>query len=237
MLQDNRGQCAQEHRLIIVDPCAFGREGLKAALSDARSVSEPDMLAAPSLPAAQQVWRANLSMPGRLPPAGMRGGCLVVRLPADPRTALALLLELGTPAVRATFARWVTVLLTPVPATRVRELLAATGGDLAIRVVDDRQPVSRLRRAVRAACRASACAWDDIRHVAARPAGPILSERECRVLLFTLQGVAMADVARRHAVSYKTLYSQRHTALLKLGVRGMCGLLSLFYDAPQDARS
>ncbi|HAU95799.1 MAG TPA: hypothetical protein DCX33_07690, partial [Serratia marcescens] len=160
--------------------------------------------------------------------AGGRGGCLVVRLPADPRTALALLLELGTPAVQATFACWVTVLLTPAPAVRVRELLVATGSDLAIRVVDDSQPVEQLCRTVLA----SACAWDDIRRVAARPAGPVLSERERRVLLFTLQGVAMADVARRHAVSHKTLYSQRHTALLKLGVRGMCGLLSLFCGRP-----
>lgn len=237
MTQDNRALPDLPWQLMIVDPCAFGRAGLMAALSDERSVGATPLIAVASLSAARQLWRASLPMPGQQPATGGKEGCLVIRMPAAPRAALALLLELSSPAVRTLFARWVTVLLTSVPAPRVRGLLAATGGDLSMRVVDGSQPVARLRRAVLAACRASACAWDDIRHVATNPTAPALSARECRVLLLTLQGVAIAELARRDAISHKTLYSQRHNALLKLGVRGMQGLLLLFAGAPQVARS
>ncbi|MEL5280745.1 LuxR C-terminal-related transcriptional regulator [Serratia bockelmannii] len=144
--------------------------------------------------------------------------------------ALAMLLELGTPAVQAAFARWVTVLLTAVPVRRVRWLLAVTGGNPAVSVMDDRQPVTQLRRAVRTACCVASSMMSGIRRRTVWPVGAVLSERECRVLLFTLQGGAIAEMARRCNISVKTLYNQRHTALLKLGVRGMRGLLCLFAE-------
>lgn len=224
-------------RLLIVDPCAFGRVGLSAVLSDEVSAGGAlAVMAVTSLSAARQILRSSSPVSSLPSPVGGQSGCLVVRLPTEPRTALALLLELGTPAVQKLFARWVTVLLTSIPAAQVRWLLAAMGGNRAVRVVDDSQSVVRLRSAVLAASRAAACDSGDIRDEAMSPAGPLLTARECRVLLFTLQGGAIAEMARRHAISHKTLYSQRHTALLKLGVRGVHGLLSLVACHPCKAR-
>lgn len=207
-------------RWIIVDPCAFGRAGLKAAFPVCRSLGADSSLGVASLSAARQALPVSTWVDGEL------RGCLVVRLPAEPRSALAMLLELATPGMQAAFANWVTVLLTSAPVRRVRWLLAVMSGNLAVRVMDGRLPVAELQHSVLATCCAPTClSSEDAYH------GAVLSKRERRVLLFTLQGVAIAEVARRCAVSHKTLYNQRHTALLKLGVRGVRGLLCLFGEA------
>ncbi|MGQ8701795.1 helix-turn-helix transcriptional regulator [Serratia marcescens] len=215
-------------RWMIVDPCTYGRAGLKAALPVDWPMPENVAQAVATVSAARRALSCNSPLSAwRL---GSSRGCLIVRLPAEPRTALAMLLELGTPAVQAAFTDWVTVLLTSVPVRRVRWLLAVTGSNPMVSVMDDRHPVVRLQRSVRAVCRASIRVRGENAEGAAWSAGAVLSERECRVLLLTLQGVAIAEVARRYAISHKTLYNQRHTALLKLGVRGMRGLLCLFAD-------
>lgn len=233
-IQEHLAPPAPSWGLVVVDPCAFGRAGLAAALSG--DLGAGPLVTAATLSATRQAWHTRMSVPGQLSTTDVTGGCLVIRMPASPRATLALLLELSSPSVRAMFARWVTVLLTPVPAPRVRGLLAAMGGDLALRVVDDRQSVAHLRRAVLAACRASTCTWGAPRPTRVNPGRPTLSARECRILLLTLQGMAIADLARREAISHKTLYSRRHHALLKLGVRGMQGLLLLFSCTHQAAR-
>lgn len=235
MSQETWSTAGVVSRLMIVDACGLGRAGLLAALSAERSGHALSVVSASSLSAARRTW-CQLRTPDLRSGSGGNRGCLVVRLPADPRAALTWLLELGTPAARAMLAHGVTLLLTPVPAPRVRRLLAATGGDPAARMIDDSRSVMQLRHAVWSACRAAASVRDDIRHGAVCPAGPVLSERERRVLLFTLQGGAIAEMARRHAISHKTLYNQRHAALLKLGVTGVQGLFSLYAGTRHEAQ-
>lgn len=233
MTQDNLLPPGRARQLMVVDPCAFGRAGLVAALSADLPAGAPTVIAGGTLTAVSQAWRGERQASGWL--SGAESGCLVVRLPADPKAALALLLALGAPAGRAAFARCVTVLLTPHPPARVRWMLAATGGDLATRVVADGKPVAVLRRAVLTACgigvRGDAGRGRNERTPRAVSA-PTLSGRECRVLLLTLQEMPVAEMARRQAISHKTLYTQRLTAMRKLGVRGVHGLFAWLSGGP-----
>ncbi|WHP79731.1 helix-turn-helix transcriptional regulator [Edwardsiella anguillarum] len=61
--------------------------------------------------------------------------------------------------------------------------------------------------------------WLDIRPTAGRIAvRPYLTERELRVLKWSAEGASLPTMAQQHGVSVKSLYSQRRSALHKLGL-------------------
>ncbi|WP_072056031.1 LuxR C-terminal-related transcriptional regulator [Serratia ureilytica] len=58
-----------------------------------------------------------------------------------------------------------------------------------------------------------------------RPAS--LSDKERQVVLATLQGIPISSLARERGVTAKTIYTQRRTALDRLGIKNTRELLCL----------
>lgn len=161
-------------------------------------------------------------------------GCLVVRLPPDPRAALSTLLQLGAQGLLLSLTAHLVVLsaLTPEVVLRV---LSRVGVKLRVRVLDDRLPLAVLCQAVYPQDEwhdREAMAWSG--QLLANTGTPQLSVKERGVLWQCLQMVSVHTLARRLKMSSKTLYTQRQGAIHKLGAAHLKALLRQFQVLPDN---
>lgn len=214
--------------IVIVDRCFCSRDGLQLALGDVAADARIPVTAVSTVTQAAALLRWPL--PDGADDADDEGagrGCLVIRLPDTPQDALSLLLTLGEPGIRVAFRHHATLVLSPYPLSPVlRVLLAST----VTRWTSVGQPVDALCRAV----------LTTMAMGGRGPAGALpvvgahaLTARERQVLQAVLSGQSMDGLAPRMGVSSKTLYTQRRTALLRLGVNSMHDLFRCFLGCRQ----
>ncbi|MEB7884028.1 hypothetical protein [Serratia fonticola] len=218
-------------KVAVVDGCNYGRAGLVAALQDAPQWN------------GQRLRPTGVSDLGRLsmlhaagsPDDVSRFDCLVVRLPAEPRAALSTLIQLGAPGMRLALTVRLVVLSALTPEL-VLGVLSRVGIRLWVRVVDDRQSLPVLCRAVCPTgelADSGVMAWSG--QLLADNDLPQLSGKERGVLWQSLQMVTVHALARRQALSSKTLYTQRQGALHKLGAAHLKELLRKFRVQPGNS--
>jgi DNA-binding CsgD family transcriptional regulator len=211
----------------VVDACGYGREGLVQLARQAGATG------------VQAVTRLSL-LPGQMAREWDEVGLCVVRLPAEPaplchelRTLLSLLPALP-PAIQVVVLvpcglRWVVVTLL----RGLENLLCPP----AVGVFSSRLALPSLTAVLEARLRGQTLCGE-----LSRPAGVSLrrglSIPELEALSAYLHGTSVPALARRRAVSAKTVYNQRRTALYKLGAQtthGVWRLLAQAYRRPPVA--
>ncbi|MCT4737222.1 hypothetical protein [Raoultella ornithinolytica] len=197
-----------EKRITVVDACAWGRAGLVHALRAAPGVTHVQSMAE---------WPVTLAA------ATDAEEVIVLRLPSDVREASALLLYLGDPALSQVKAGRL-VLLSPFTGRSLNRLLDGTGCPWPVRAVDSRLPVAHL---VERVCMPLTALTPDgtVLFACDSPVRGRLTWRECLVLRQSLWAVPLAVQAEDRHRNYKTLYAQRVSGLLKLGVASPGALL------------
>lgn len=209
--------------ITVVDPCPYGRLGLQSLLA-------PPTTAWGAVPvgAYERVERALAAMKkngGN--PRGAPGPkrCLIVRLSRYPARALQQLLQLNDEAlVLAGVERL--IVLSPFEVNNVvRHALVCSGIHLPLRIISVRSPLALLQRIV----------WSEGTLLQAGkdewlPQMPalLLSPCERRVISNTLLEISIPQQAWRQRRKSKTLYAQRHNALLKFQASGLAALLRRF---------
>ncbi|HFI5337036.1 TPA: hypothetical protein ACGQS5_004782 [Serratia liquefaciens] len=191
----------------LVDACGCGREGLVAL---ARAAGAETAAAVAQLSALPRLMHGQWG----------EGGLCVVRLPVDPaplchelRALLVLL-----PALPSSMQ--VVVLVPGGVRWVVLTLARALSGLLCppvVGVFSSRLALSALAAVVRAGLQGHTLCGVLPGWVRAERRG--LSVPELEALSAYLHGAPVTTLARRRAISVKTVYNQRRTALLKLGVR------------------
>lgn len=206
-------------QITVVDTCSYGRLGLVTALhapEKGRHVVAVDSLAACPPPEA--------SIPS----------CLVLRLPMTAQSTLSALLKLGeSPLVLYSHV----VVVTDVAPEVVRRMLISVGLRGRMTVVDGHQRLSDV-------CQALFTQMGRKQHFLAhslyitqpRRLYTLLSAKERHVLEKTIREVSVYTQARQLQVSAKTIYSQRASALRKLGVPNVQALLRQFAPARAAVR-
>ncbi|MEL5558445.1 hypothetical protein [Serratia ureilytica] len=203
----------------VVDACGCGREGLEALarVAGADEVQTAERLAL---------------LPGPMFMALREGGLCVVRLPAAPaplcnelRALLALLPGLPSAMQMVVLVpgalRWVVVTL-----LRGLEGVPCPPG---VGVYSSRLGLSSLAAVLEAGVQGGElCGLLQYRTGVARRG---LSVPELDALSAYLDGTSVAALARRRAVSAKTVYNQRRTALHKLGAQTTHGVWRLLVEA------
>lgn len=194
---------------LLVDACGCGREGLAGLARDAGAETVQAVAQVASLPRlVHGYWEAV--------------GVCVVRLPDDPAPlcnelrALLTLLPALPPAMQV-------VVLVPGRANWVvMTLLRARDGLLcppAVSVFSSRLALDALLTVMQAGLQGGSMCGVLPRRVDVGVERRGLSVPELEALSACLHGTSVTVLARRRAVSTKTVYNQRSAALRKLGVR------------------
>ncbi|MBJ2089990.1 hypothetical protein ACMFFK_04315 [Serratia marcescens] len=210
--------------ITLVDACSFGRLGLEAALLKSASPFPLKVRGLGSL-----VGPISVMSPFKHADKEHRTReerCLVVRLPEPPQEAMLMLLSLGD--VPLDIYSHVLVMSSVNPAI-IRRFLLGVGVNRHVRILDDRLPISALCEAIIPSVEqgsTSSVTWfGEMFHVRLQT---LFTPGERRALWYVLKGVSMYQQVLRSQVSNKTLYNQRHTALIKLRVRGVNDLIRQF---------
>lgn len=209
--------------ITVVDPCPYGRLGLQSLLT-------PPTTAWGAVPvgAYERVERALAAMKeNRGNPRGAPGPkrCLIVRLSRYPARALQQLLQLDDEALLLAGVERL-IVLSPFEVNNVvRQALVCCGIHLPLRIVSVRSTLALLQRIV----------WSEGTLLQAGkdewlPQTPalLLSPCERRVMSNTLLEIPIPQQAWQQRRKSKTLYAQRHNALLKFQASGLAALLRRF---------
>ncbi|MGN2498408.1 hypothetical protein [Serratia nevei] len=208
--------------VTIVDPCPYGRLGLQCLLAPKATA-----VGAISVGAYERVERALAAMPknGGAHGASTSRRCLVVRLSMYPSRALQQLLQLDDQRMRQAGIERL-IVLSPFEVNNVvRQTLMCCGVRLPVRIVNARSPLQVLQRVVLSEGTLLQLGRDE--RLPQMPA-LLLSPCERRVISNTLLEVSIPQQAWRQRRQPKTLYAQRHNALLKLRALGLAALLRRF---------
>lgn len=224
-----RGPLSPNGLITVVDPCPYGRLGLQSLLTPpttARGAAPVD--------AYERVERALAAMKeNRGNPRGAPGPkrCLIVRLPRYPAQALQQLLQLDDEAlVLAGVERL--IVLSPFEVNNVvRHALVCCGIHLPLRIISVRSPLALLQRIVWSEGTLLQAGKDE-----GLPQMPalLLSPCERRVMSNTLLEIPIPQQAWQQRRKSKTLYAQRHNALLKFRASGLAALLRRFRPICRD---
>lgn len=217
--EQNRAVCGhaghkERRQVTVVDACSYGRLGLATALHAPEKgchVVAVDTLAACPPP--------DVSIPS----------CLVLRLSMTAQSTLSALLQLGeSPLVLYSHV----VVVTDVAPGAVCLVLISVGLRGRMTVVDGHHRLSDVCDAVASPLRRRLRPLAHIQSVT-QPRGlyTLLSAKERRVLERTIREVSVYTQARQLQVSAKTIYTQRASALRKLGVPDVPALLRQFVPA------
>ncbi|CAI1948431.1 helix-turn-helix transcriptional regulator [Serratia fonticola] len=205
--------------VVCVDACSYGRMGLHSALKHLPFIAgRKRVVGVSSLDEALQT-----TLPYVLDSQVVR--CLVVRLPSLTREALIVLLQLSEMMQYAVGRYHQVVVLSPFDITGVQPLLTVMGM-ANVRIVDARLSLSALCSAVFSGTEAWMAEGWLLSHE--------LTDHERSVLRKTLQFRSIPQQARTRQVSVKTVYSQRLSALMKLGVQDIRSLLNLLTPAKKE---
>ncbi|HHQ6627919.1 TPA: helix-turn-helix transcriptional regulator [Serratia fonticola] len=199
---------------VVVDVCDYGRQGLVFALKETMHVEgKKEVFAFPSLDIALSLrWpvRSNRIMQ-----------CLVVRLPPVDQEALLMLLQLSELVQRTVVEGFQIVVISPFDQVLTRRLMEVMGGG-EFTVIDARLPISLLCREIFVEMMRESLIQDGLR------VSSILSPNERKALFLSLQNRNVHQQARSRRISPKTIYTQRRSALRRLGVPNILSLLRLF---------
>ena len=204
------GRTGKERRIGVVDPCPLGRVGLMAVCQDLVNRGawrSPHVWGFASLQALMEAQQLGGEMAG----AARGWDMLILRLPGSPTDALAGLLGLGSPRIRGGVARLVVV--TPFSLPETACVLARLPVPAVRGVIGARTPLDALRLTL-----SDTAGGQVYQCPTPLPLMGQLTERERGVLLHSLLALPVHSLARRNALSSKTLYAQRASALRKLGV-------------------
>jgi hypothetical protein len=176
----------------------------------------------------ERVERALAALPkcgGRSQGVSAPRRCLVVRLSMYPSRALQQLLQLDDDRMRLAGIERL-IVLSPFEVNNVvRQTLVCCGVQLPVRIINARSPLQVLQRVVLSEGTLLQLGRDE--RLPQMPALS-LSPRERRVMSDTLLEVPIPQQAWRQRREPKTLYAQRHNALLKLRASGLSALLRRF---------
>ncbi|MFT2789684.1 helix-turn-helix transcriptional regulator [Serratia sp. T13T92] len=205
--------------VACVDACSYGRMGLHSALKHPPFMEGGKRVVGVSSldEALQMTW------PYALDNQIVR--CLVVRLPSLTREALIALLQLSEVMPYAAERYHQVVVLSPFDVAGVQPLLTAMGM-ANVRIVDARLSLPALCSAVLATPEEWMAERGGMSHE--------LTEHERSVLRQTLQFRSVPQQARTRQVSVKTVYSQRFSALMKLGAQDIRSLLTLLAPTKKE---
>ncbi|CAI1213191.1 helix-turn-helix transcriptional regulator [Serratia fonticola] len=205
--------------VACVDACSYGRMGLHSALKHLPSMAcKKRVVVVSSLDEAlQTTWPYALN--------SQIVRCLVVRLPSLTREALIALLQLSEMMHYTAVRYHQVVVLSPFDVASLQPLLTVMG-IANVRIVD-----ARLSRS--ALCSAVLSSLDEVM-AKGWLLNQELTEHERSVLRQTLQFRSVLQQAGIRQVSVKTVYSQRFSALMKLGVQDVRSLLTLLSPAKKE---
>ncbi|KAB8312328.1 helix-turn-helix transcriptional regulator [Erwinia endophytica] len=215
----------------VIDPCNYGRQGLVMALRSPPGISQGQHSVQGYdgvEDALSHSWGGQSDRCLAQERTAESRDILVVRLPPNPLEGLALLLQLGALTEAALSGIMLTV-LSRFSAGEVRRVLRRAGVENPLWVMDDRLPVMTL-------CSAVAGSENDSGEGAFPSTGfqPRLTNKEREVLVSSLLGISVQEQAYQRTLNISTVYGQRQSALYKLGVATLPGLLELF-DAHRPA--
>lgn len=206
--------------VVIVDACQYGRLGLQCLLT-----AVPDNAVAPTYARVEEALAETQKRRTVREAAPADERSLVLRLSVWPAQALQQLLQLeGAAMAQAGFHRL--IVLSPFGVNNViRHVLICCDTRLPVRMVNARSPVAGWEPGG-----GSAAWWQEEGGGVLLPRMPalVLSAPERRTLSGTLQEIPIHRQARQWGVNAKTLYTQRHNALMKLRASGISSLLRRF---------
>ncbi len=215
-------------RVGVIAPCGYGRRGLVTLL---RSLPHPALRTVTGFAAVhdalfyphdgQGVPRA--SRRGRIMP---RWDALVIHLPREPQAGLAMLLQLGAPAVSA-LPLSALIVLSPFPPEEVRRVLQLVRVNHPLQVMDARLGVGALCDTFGAGGQVM---MPYVPYAGMAPAH--LTKKERQVLLCSLRGISVPEQAYLRALSAKTVYGHKQSAVHKLGAGSLRQLLERFRPGP-----
>ncbi len=223
MTTDIHGPASPNGPVTVVDPCPYGRLGLQSLLA-------PPTTAWGAVPvgAYERVERALVAMKKNgANPRGAPGPkrCLIVRLSMYPARALQQLLQLDDDALALAGVERL-IVLSPFEVNNiVRHALVCCGVHVPLRIISARSPLALLQRVVLSEGTLLQAGPDE--RLPQMPA-LLLSPCERRVISSTLLEIPIPQQAWRQRRKSKTLYAQRHNALLKLRASGVAALLRRF---------
>lgn len=191
---------------IVVDSCFYGRTGLVSVLFER------------GIPV---IGRESLHVDNFRKVE--RSCCVIVRMPVCSTTGLALMLSLSD-------AQWglawcnMLIVLSPFESEVMRHVISCLHLPCKVYAMDARLPPMEICHSI-LALRKDNNALSPITN--SLPSS-WLSVQERHAICYSLQGIPVYLQARRRAVSVKTIYSQRDSALRKLGVNSLSALIGEF---------
>lgn len=218
-VSENSEKCdsTKELKLIIVDPCFYSREGLIEALrirtefekkwQISHEISLSNLLSIISIRQIKKTIKINTF------------NFLVINLPPIPTIALSLLLQLREFEM-SRFDR--VTILSDFNNDKILDIFIRIGGNVNVSIESSKLPASKICDLILLANNLDNIKKDITPHNKSLQ----LSNKECIALLLMLQGEPVASSAFKFSISRKTIYSRRHSGLIKLGETNMKSLLN-----------
>lgn len=207
-------------RVTIVDDCSFGRIGLQRALLEYNNSLQMDIrVLSTSAGQIASIYNTR-KIDSRI--LSRRNHSLIIRLSKSPLDALATLLLMGRMSLEIYTN---IVVLSHIEPELLKRILLGAGLNRTVKILDDRLQMSVLCQAIIEPDQIG-CNLQENYFGTVFQTSYIFSPGEIRALWYLTKEVPMYKQVMRSGVSSKTLYNQRHTALIKLGVRDVNNLIS-----------